>query len=121
MSTHDQHNIQDHEDPNAGLTWGIGLVGTILLIVTILAVVALYYNVKASKVQETVIEPQREDVRQLRAEQQQVLNDKPRWVEREDVNGEVQKYLAIPIDRAMELVIEQHGSANAAAFPTHGD
>ncbi len=121
MSTHNQHNIIDHQDPDAGITWGIGLVGTILLVVTILAVVALYYNVKASKVQEAVIDPQREDVRQLRAEQQRILNDQPRWVEREDESGEVQRYLAIPIDRAIQLVIEQHGSANVSAFPTHGD
>lgn len=121
MSTHYEHNIQDHEDPDAGITWGIGLIGTILLVVTVLAVVALYYNVKATEVKETVIEPQREDVRKLRAEQLQVLNDQPRWVEREDESGEVQRYLAIPIDRAMELVIEQHSIASASASHKNGD
>ena len=121
MSTHYEHNIQDHEDPSAVMTWGIGLIGTILLVVTILGTAALYYNAKAAEVEEMVIQPQREDVRQLRDEQLQILNENPRWVQREDESGEVKKYLAIPIDRAMELVIEQHGIANASATQTNGD
>ena len=121
MSTHYEHNIQDHEDPSAGYTWMIGLVGTVLLVVTVLGTTALYYNIKASEVKEVVIEPERIDVKQLRAKQLKVLNDPSRWVEREDESGEIKRHLAIPIDRAFELVIEQHGSAKESAFDTHGD
>ena len=52
MSKHYEHNIQDHEDPVAGYTWMIGLVGTVLLVVTVLATVALYYNIQASQTKE---------------------------------------------------------------------
>ena len=99
----------------------IGLVGTVLVVVTVLGTTALYYNIKASEVKEVVIEPERIDVKQLRAKQLKVLNDPSRWVEREDESGEIKRHLAIPIDRAFELVIEQHGSAQASAFDTHGD
>lgn len=121
MNTQHEHYIKDQEDPSAGMTWAIGLIGTILLVVTVLGTAALYYNFLATEIQETVIEPQREDVKQLRNEQLQILNDNPRWVQREDESGEVKKYLAIPIDRAMELVVEQHGIANASASRTNGD
>lgn len=121
MSTHYEHNKQDHEDPSAEYTWMIGLIGTVLLVVTVLATVALYYNIKESEVKEAFIEPERIDVKELRDKQLKVLNDSSRWVEREDESGEIKRHLAIPIDRAFELVIEQHGSAQASAFDTHGD
>lgn len=121
MSTHHEHNPKDHEDPSAGYTWMIGLVGTVLLVVTVLATVALYYNVQASQNKETVIEPLRKDVKKRRDEQLQILSNTPRWFEREDESGEIKRYLAIPIDRAIELVIEQHGGAQASAFDMQGD
>lgn len=121
MSKHYEHNIQDHEDPSAGYTWMIGLVGTVLLVVTVLATVALYYNVKASEVKEVFTEQPRIDVKKLRAKQLQVLSNTPHWVEREDESGEIKRYLAIPIDRAIQLVIEQHGGAQASAFDIQGD
>ena len=121
MSKHYEHNIQDHEDPSAGYTWMIGLVGTVLLVVTVLATAALYYNVQAAQNKESVIEPTRIDVKQLRAKQLQVLSNTPHWVEREDESGEIKRYLAIPIDRAIQLVIEQHSGAQASAFDMQGD
>lgn len=121
MSTHHEHNPKDHEDPSAGYTWMIGLVGTVLLVVTVLATVALYYNVKASKVKEVVVDRERIDVKKLRAKQLHVLSNAPHWFEREEESGEIKRYLAIPIDRAIELVIEQHGSAQASAFDMQGD
>ena len=116
-----KHNIHDHEDPSAGYTWMIGLVGTVLLVVTVLATAALYYNVQAAQNKESVIEPTRIDVKKLRAKQLQVLSNTPHWVEREDESGEIKRYLAIPIDRAIQLVIEQHGGAQASAFDIQGD
>ena len=121
MSKHYEHNIHDHEDPSAGYTWMIGLVGTVLLVVTVLATAALYYNVQAAQNKESVIEPTRIDVKQLRAKQLQVLSNTPHWVEREDESGEIKRYLAIPIDRAIQLVIEQHSGAQASAFDMQGD
>lgn len=121
MSKHYEHNIKDHEDPSAGYTWMIGLVGTVLLVVTVLATVALYYNVQASQNKESVIEPTRIDVKKLRAKQLQVLSNTPHWFEGEEESGEIKRYLAIPIDRAIQLVIEQHGGAQASAFDMQGD
>ena len=121
MSTHYEHNIKDHEDPSAEYTWMIGLIGTVLLIVTVLATVALYYNVKASEVKEVVLDQPRKDVKLLHAKQLKVLNNPSRWVEREDESGEIIRHLTIPIDRAVQLVIEQYGDAQASAFDIQGD
>jgi len=121
MSTHSENNNKDYEDPAAGYTWMIGLIGTVLLVVTVLGTVALYYNIKAAEVEVVVNEPTRIDVENLRNMQRKVLKDRPRWVEREDEGGDVKKYLAIPIDRAVELVIEEYGNASASAFDTDGD
>jgi len=64
-----EHNPGDHEDPRAGITWFIGSVGMMMLAVTMLAVWALYYNVKADQVETAVVLPIREDVVELQRRQ----------------------------------------------------
>ena len=101
-----QHISDDHQDPTAGPTWFIGLMGAVLLVVTVLGTAALYYNVKAEEVQDQVVAPPHEEVAALRREQQALLEGPPGWVER-DVAGETVRAYVIPIERAMDLVIQE--------------
>ena len=37
-----EHNPGDHEDPLAGPTWTVGIIGTVMFVVTVLGVASLY-------------------------------------------------------------------------------
>ncbi len=113
MTDYYEHNIDDHEDPAASSTWLVGFIGVVLLVVTMLGVTALYYNVKADRVDEKVVKPDRWDVKKLRIQQEQRLNTPARWVER-DEGGEVTRALSIPLERAMKSVVEEYGAAEVS-------
>ncbi len=110
MTDHYEHNIDDHEDPAASSTWLVGFIGAVLLVVTMLGVTALYYNVKASKEQDVVVGRPFIHVKDLRADQERRLTAPARWVER-DESGDVTRELAIPLERAMKIVVEEYGAA----------
>ncbi len=110
MTDRYEHNIDDHEDPAASSTSLVGFIGVVLLVVTMLGITALYYNVKEQRVDETVVEPDRVDVQKVRIRQERLLHTPARWVER-DEGGEVTRELAIPIERAMKIVVEEYGAA----------
>ncbi len=110
MTQDHEHNPRDHEDPTPGLTWLMGLVGVLLLVVFVLGITALYYNVRAEMFQRQVVSAERLEVQELRREQEALLAGPPRFVER-DEQGETVTAFIIPIEQAMEIVIRE---ANAA-------
>ena len=101
-----EHNPDDHEDPRAGLTWLLGAIGALTLLITMLAVWALYYNVKAVQVEEAVVAPARQDVIELRESQEEFLVGPPRWI-LVDVQGEPVRRYVVPIEQAMEAVVRE--------------
>lgn len=111
MSEQYEHNPGDHEDPVAGSTWLVGMVGAVLLTVIILGLTALLYQVQDEEMIEHVILAEPEELIRLRAEQQKQLNDPPRFQERpagED-GSEMVRSLVIPIDQAMEIIAKEQG------------
>ena len=116
MTDHHEHNIDDHEDPAASSTSLVGFIGAVLLVVTMLGVTALYYNVKATKEKDVVVEQPVIHVDKARAEQEQRLTRSPRWEERDD-GGEIVRELVIPIERAMAIVAAENGGATSGGRP----
>lgn len=110
MSEVYEHNPGDHEDPTAGPTSAVGVVGAIVLTACILLLTALYYNVKAGQFNESVVEEPREDVLEVMREQEALLAGPPRWVERDEGGVKVRAYV-IPIETAMRRVVEESGAA----------
>ena len=108
MSDAYEHNPGDHEDPRAGITWFIGFVGSVAFVVTTLAVWALYYNVKGEQEQESFVAPVREEVAELKSSQQALLAGPPRWIKVDESGETVRRYI-IPIEQAMELVVQETG------------
>ena len=104
-----EHNPQDHEDPVAGPTWLVGILGAILLVVSLLGLTALYYNVKAEELEGQVIGLERLEVLELRRQQEALLAGSPRWIKRDEQGEEIEAFI-IPIERAMELVVEEAGT-----------
>lgn len=116
MTDHHEHNIDDHEDPVASSTSLVGFIGAVLLVVTMLGVTALYYNVKATRVDTKVVKVDVKKVKDARAEQEQRLTHSPRWEER-DNGGEIVRELVIPIERAMAIVAAENGGATSGDRP----
>ncbi len=102
-----EHNPDDHEDPRAGLTWLLGSIGILTLVITMLAVWALYYNLKAVEVEAAVVAPARQDVIELRQRQEELLVGPPRWIT-VDVQGETVRRYVVPIERAMDLIVQEN-------------
>lgn len=101
-----EHNPDDHEDPQPGLTLLVGVIGAVLLAVTVMGLTALYYNTKAEEVTEEVVDVTRIEPAEHYREQEALLTGPPHWVER-DEQGKTVKAYVIPIDRAMELVVAE--------------
>jgi hypothetical protein len=101
-----EHNPEDHDDPTAGFTWLMGLVGVLALVVIILALTALYYNVKAELFQRQVVNAPRPELLELQREQEALLAGPPRSIEREEQGETVRAYI-IPIEQAMEIVVRE--------------
>ena len=106
MSDAYEPNPGDHEDPRAGITWFVGFVGSVAFVVTTLAVWALYYNVKGQQLEESFVAPAREEVAELKRSQQALLAGPPRWIDVDDQGETVRRYI-IPIEQAMELVVQE--------------
>jgi hypothetical protein len=111
-----EHNPGDHEDPLAGPTWLIGALGVLTLVIILMVLTAIYYNTKAEEVKENFITPVREDVVAMKTRQEALLHEPAGWVERQE-GGETVRAYVIPIERAMELVVQD---ANKGANKTGG-
>ena len=108
MSEVFEHNPGDHEDPLAGITWFIGFVGAVAFVVTTLAVWALFYNVKGAQEEESFIAPARSEILELKASQQELLTGQPRYIDVDEAGETVRRWV-IPIEQAMELVVQENG------------
>ncbi|MCP3902744.1 MAG: hypothetical protein GY715_03830 [Planctomycetes bacterium] len=111
MSDVYEHNPGDHEDPEPGPTWIVGIAGTVLLAVTILGLTAMFWDVTGSARQERVVDQPVAALEQLEAEQAERLMAGPHRESRVEL-AEGEEALVIPIDRAIELYAREASTAN---------
>jgi hypothetical protein len=90
--------VSGNGDPKSSTTVVIGVVGTLVLVLIVIALQALYYRAEQAEVERKVYEAAPEEWSRLRAEQESRLHAY-RWVDRE------QGVVAVPIDRAIELLV----------------
>ncbi len=95
-------------DPHAAPTAIVGTVFSLLFIFIVILLHAYYGRVNAREVQRKVIDEPAVDVSRAKAEQLQKIGEY-RLIDAE--NGVV----AIPIERAMELIVAERGTARAPA------
>ena len=111
MSEHEnRESAVDAPDPDALATATVGIVGTILVIVVVVFVQGLYESVNRSEFQRKVVDEVPAELRALRAAQLTRLHARG-WVDRR--NGLV----AIPIERAMELLASDPNPAAPIVLP----
>ena len=96
--------MHESGDPNVPATVVVGVVGAILLFVVVVLLQAVFYSAERAENQVKVVAPASEELASLRASQLEVLHSY-RWIDQP--NGVV----GIPIERAMELVVREHGAA----------
>ena len=91
-------------DPRSAATVVVGAVGVTLLAVVIILLEVLFQNTWEQEHVRKVVSQQPEELRSVQATQMETLNGY-RWVDEQ--NGTV----AIPIDRAMELLVKEDGGS----------
>ena len=104
MSEVFEHNPGDHDDPKAGPTWLVGIFGAVLLIVTVLALIALYNNVQTTEDVDKIVNAEPAELDALLAEQQLRLDYPHQVVFEEEI------ITVIPIEHAMELVVAEYNA-----------
>lgn len=92
------------DDPSASSTAYVGVVFTLVFVVTLVALIGYFDRVRDEEFEAKVVDKPTTAVRDLRAEQLGELREY-RWIDRDA--GTV----AIPIGRAMDLVVEERGEA----------
>lgn len=96
----------DESDPKSAPTFLAAGVGTIVLVIVVLLLEALYHRTAEAELYRKVIAEQPQELRSVHARQLEQLQGY-RWIDQ--TNG----IAAIPIDRAIELVVEEAQSARA--------
>jgi len=103
MSDVFEHNPGDHEDPLAGPTWTLGLIGVIIFVVCVLGVAAIFYDRDRIEENAKVLEQPTLELEELNARQVARLGGDVR-IEKRTPDEES---LVIPLDQAMKLVVEE--------------
>ena len=97
------HTIDLEEaDPKAWPTTVAALVGAFLLLATVFWIEALYQKTVEAERARKIVSQEPAELSTVRASQADQLREY-RWVDR------TQGVVALPIERAMELVVEEHG------------
>ena len=87
-------------DPKPTMTFVVGLVGTIMVLVLVVFAIVLFQSVKGYEDTHKVIAARPQELLDLQSRQLERINEY-RWVDRE------KGIVAIPIDRAMQLYVEK--------------
>jgi hypothetical protein len=110
MHDHDENSVilAPGDDPNSLMTVVVGVISCVLLLAILFGLEAIFYGVQQREFEAKVIAREPVELQQVRAEALEAIRDY-RWIDAE--NGVV----GIPIERATELLIEEHrGRENAA-------
>jgi hypothetical protein len=114
-----EHNVGDHEDPLPGPTWILTILGSVLLLVVVLGVTALFFNADERMVDDKTQLATYPQFENLKAEQLARIHGPPRRVEIVE-NDRVVDTVVIPIEIAMEKIAERAGrsAGTSAAVPS---
>ncbi|MDE0889059.1 MAG: hypothetical protein OSA40_06325 [Phycisphaerales bacterium] len=105
------------DDPEPGVTWFISLVSVVVMVVTVLASVAMYFAFVEGEVDRKIVNQPVIALQELRLAQQEQLTEYQNY-EVEDAEGNKLSRIRIPVSRAMELVV---ADARASTDATESD
>ena len=109
------------DDPEPGVTWFISLVSVVVMVVTVLASVAMYFAFVEGEVDRKIVNQPVIALQELRLAQQEQLTEYQNY-EIEDAEGKQLSRIRIPVSRAMELVVaDARASADAQDTDESGE
>ncbi|MBQ71481.1 MAG: hypothetical protein CMJ67_01095 [Planctomycetaceae bacterium] len=107
------------DDPEAGTTWFLALVGVVVMVVTVLALVVMYFDFEGSEVDRKIVDRPTVSLEELKLGQQETLTEYGTY-EIEDAEGNMVKRIRIPVKQAMELVLADERSRSEADSESEG-
>ena len=110
MTTAPTDILKQLDDPEPGTTWFWSLASIVVFVVIIVAASAFYFKIDSFEVDAKIIDQPALSLEQLRAGQREELAvySNYAWTL---PDGKTSTFMRIPIDRAMEMVIQDAKSA----------
>ena len=109
----DHSELELMDDPEAGTTWFFSLVSVVLMAVTVLGLVAVYFGFADVEVEEKVLDRKVRSLEKLRLSQETTLQETGTY-DIETADGETVTRIRIPIEDAMGLVLAEQRSRSDA-------
>ena len=109
-------HLEDTEDPLGGPTWIITIAGTILTVVTCLAVGGLYFGAERREQETKFIADTSEANETRRIAEKDRLMTEAHWETYTDGSGDmvIERKLKLPIDQAKEIIVTRYHSEQNA-------
>jgi hypothetical protein len=101
------------DDPEAGKTWLVSLMGVIILTALVIALSVMYFRTEATEVEAKVIAPEYLALKELKAKQLDLLASKGTYSV--EVNGKQVQRSRIPVADAMRMMAGNPALAMPAA------
>ena len=98
--------LKDHDDPEPGATWFIGLAGAIVFTALVLGLSVLYYGTDKEQVDHVVVDRSSAELTRHLAEQTAKLQEYGRY-KYTDPDGKTSDRVRIPIEEAMAIVVKE--------------
>ncbi|MCH2132551.1 MAG: hypothetical protein MK116_02255 [Phycisphaerales bacterium] len=107
----------DTEDPRGGPTWVISIASCILFFVTCVAVAGLYYWAERIEADSKFIAVASQARETRRVSEEDRLMQSAHWETYTDAGGDmtIERKLRVPIDHAMQVIVDRYGQAKGAA------
>ncbi|MBG79688.1 MAG: hypothetical protein CMJ39_03125 [Phycisphaerae bacterium] len=114
-------HLEDTEDPRGGPTWVITIAGTILTVVTCLAVGGLYFGAERREENRKFVADASEARETQRIADKDRLMEEAHWETYTDGSGDmvIERKLKLPIDQAKQIIVDRYASdQNAEEAPS---
>ena len=92
------------DDPEAGSTWFLSLVSVVVMVVTVLALVVMFFGFADAEIDRKIVDRPSVDLQELKLGQEEMLTEYGTY-DIEDAEGNQVKRIRIPVKAAMELVL----------------
>lgn len=98
--------LKDHDDPEPGATWFIGLAGAIVFTALVLGISVMYYGTDREQVDRVVVDRSSAELTRHVAAQTAKLEEYGRY-SYTDPDGKISQRVRIPIEEAMAIVVKE--------------
>ena len=114
-----QDDAEMLDDPEAGSTWFLSLVSVVVMVVTVLGLVVMFFDFADAEIDRKVVDRPTVSLEELKLGQQETLTEYGTY-EMEDADGNAVKRIRIPVNEAMDLVLADERSRSEADSDSSG-